>query len=291
MLGAAPLLLRGMMHGSMEDGVWQPSDPAPDALEFAAARALRTLQPSAPEAGLWHAGVWQTVSQLDSNAAEDVQLRATKSLLQLASQHLPKVTGYYEMDEEAALLLQKQLQFLEVAQSIKVPLLLRAGAVPRLVSLVRDSPVPHVRSRAVSALHSLTMAPASLCAKVAGDCIAAGAVPALLHAAGDGSTDGTTTYEQDNAVSALVKLAQSSEEHRGKLVSQLMPILVGWLRTCDEENSVLRAALELNELLDSSSTAWQVAVAAGAVEALQQHPDVDFTRLVLSTIEHHRHAD
>ncbi len=70
MQGAAPLLLQHVMNGSMQDGVLQRTDPVPDSLEFAAARALHTLHPGAPDTGLWHAGLWQTVSLLDSSGRQ-----------------------------------------------------------------------------------------------------------------------------------------------------------------------------------------------------------------------------
>ena len=86
--GAAPLLLRHVMNG----GLWQPSDPPPHALEFAAARALHTLHPVAPDTGLRHAGIWQTVNALGSDA-DDVQQRAVVAVAHFVKQHVPSVSS------------------------------------------------------------------------------------------------------------------------------------------------------------------------------------------------------
>lgn len=77
--------------------------------------------------------------------------------------------------------------------------------------------------------------PPSFSSRVSAECIAAGAVPILLHAAVAGTGDSKSTPEQRAAVSVLAKLAGSSEEHQAALLTQLIPLLVGWIHSNDEE--------------------------------------------------------
>ncbi|KAI7836835.1 hypothetical protein COHA_009336 [Chlorella ohadii] len=137
----APLLLQHVMNGSMQDGVWQPAVPTPDSLEFAAARALHTLHPGAPDTGLWHAGLWQTVSLLDSSGAAEVQQRAVQAVKQLADQRFLSDPMCFKSPEQRALL-RRQLAELDIARSVRLLLLVRAGAIPRLLSLLPAEPDP-----------------------------------------------------------------------------------------------------------------------------------------------------
>lgn len=115
----------------------------------------------------------------------------------------------------------------DLARTIKALLLVRAGAIPQLLGLVqRDAPA-NVCFFAMHALCWIAAVPPSFSSRVSAECIAAGAVPILLHADVAGTGAGKSTPEQRAAVSVLAKLAGSSEEHQAALLTQLIPLLVG----------------------------------------------------------------
>lgn len=90
--------------------------------------------------------------------------------------------------------------------------MVRAGAIPQLLGLLQSSSSPALRRDAAYALNLCTST-ATHCASVAAECIAAGAVPILLHTAGAGNGSSGSTREQRAAVSVLARLACSSGEY------------------------------------------------------------------------------
>lgn len=288
MQGAAPLLLQHVMNGSMQDGVWQPTDPAPDSLEFAAARALHTLHPGAPDTGLWHAGLWQTVSLLEDSGAAAVQLRAVKAVRQLAVERIPDDLTHPKTPEERALLF-RQLDDLDLARSVRLLLLVRAGAIPRLLSLVQVSPNSLVCYQALRPLSSIAGSPADCAARCAAEMIAAGAMPILLPQAGSSSDNGGITAQQHTAMRALISLAEHSTEHGAALQPILVSILVGWLQTCQDDSDVNYAALLLTQLVSHGDAACRAAM-AGAVAALRQHSEVGSVPIMLLDLQHRLQA-
>ena len=263
--GAAALLLRHVMNGSMHGGVWQPRNPLPHALEFAAARALHTLHPGAPDTGLCHAGLWQTVSALDRDAG-DVQQRAVEAICQLARQHLPT---YHNSPEHV----RRQLADHDLARSVKLLLLVRAGAIPRLVSLVETCPT-HYLHYATGALSACAEAPSSIAARVAAELVAAGAVPALLQAAGISAGGILGTSAGKRALQALVFLAVRSKLD-AQLVAQLMPAMVRQLQAIQDGSESRALIAKILMLVQFSAAARRAALQAGAVPALRDrlgHP-------------------
>ncbi len=170
--------------------------------------------------------------------------------------------------------MRQQLADLNFARSVKRLLLVRAGAVPRLLSLVQASPNAVVRSGALSALTLIVSGSEERAAKSSAELIAAGAVPTLLQQAGSNSGSGRVTLEQHTAMDLLVSLATHSTEHHVALQSWLMPILVDWLRTDQDDIGVSLTVAALGAQVRNSTAACQAAIKAGAVAALQQlsHP-------------------
>lgn len=172
-LGGAPLLLSRLLGGTTEGQIWSPSHPNSEQydprLEFAAARALHALSSAAPDAGLWHAGLFRTVGCLDPHEDAGVQWQALSSVFNLLK---PSSQGN-------AL---KVLLDLDLAHSIKQLVLARAGAIVRLLGLLRDSSNSNFRDLAAAAL--------GLCAyinesqpfrgRLAAEFVSAGATPAMV---------------------------------------------------------------------------------------------------------------